>query len=58
MGRVIFFARKWKHRSTTLPLTVGGGGGGGAILDQNLRNLKVSHTIPDLPTTRNSAASK
>ena len=36
----------------------GGGGSGGAILNQNLQNLKVLHSIPDLSATRNSAASK
>ena len=57
--RLIFFARKWKHTSTALRLTlVGRGGGGGAILNQNFRNLKVLHSIPDLPTTGNSSASK
>ena len=54
--RLIFFARKWKHTSTALRLTLVGGGG--AILIQNFRNLKVLHSIPDLPTTGTSAASK
>ena len=53
MVRLIFCARKWKQASTALHLTLGS-----AILNQNLRNLKVLHSIPDLPTTGNSDASK
>ena len=60
--RLIFFARKWKYTNTALPLTLegwgGGGGSGGAFLNQNLRNLKFLHSIPDLLETGNSAASK
>ena len=59
--RLIFFARKWKDTNTALPLTLegwGGGGSGGAFLNQNLRNLKFLHSIPDLLETGNSAASK
>ena len=59
--RLIFFARKWKYTNTALHLTLegwGGCGSGGAILNQNLRNLKVLHSIPDLLETGNSAASK
>ena len=59
--RLIFFARKWKYTNATLRLTLEGGGrgvSGGAILNRNLRNLKVFHSIPDLPATGNSAASK
>ena len=60
--RLIFFARKWKYTNTALPLTLEGwggwGGSGGAFLNQNLRNLKFLHSIPDLLETGNSAASK